>query len=82
MCIRDRRHAEVQWFYQEGASWLFPDRWEEYLAPIPQAERGDLVTAYHKRLTGNDPAEQLRAAKAWSKWEDSTITPVSYTHLT
>ncbi|WP_241132383.1 prolyl aminopeptidase [Achromobacter insuavis] len=68
------RHAEVQWFYQEGASWLFPDRWEEYLAPIPEAERGDLVAAYHKRLTGNDPAEQLRAAKAWSKWEDSTIT--------
>jgi proline iminopeptidase len=68
------RRAEIHWFYQEGASWLFPDRWEEYLAPIPEDERGDLVAAYHKRLTGDDPAEQLRAAKAWSKWEDSTIT--------
>ena len=68
------RRWELEWFYQEGASWLFPDRWEEYLAPIPENERGDLVAAYHKRLTGNDPAEQLRAAKAWSKWEDSTIT--------
>lgn len=68
------RRAEIQWFYQEGASWLFPDRWEGYLAPIPEAERGDMVAAYHKRLTGSDPAEQLRAAKAWSKWEDSTIT--------
>ncbi len=68
------RSAEIRWFYQEGASFLFPDRWEEYLAPIPEAERGDLVQAYHRRLTGDDPVEQLRAAKAWSKWEDSTIT--------
>lgn len=68
------RSAEIRWFYQEGASFLFPDRWEEYLAPIPEAERDDLVQAYHRRLTGDDPVEQLRAAKAWSKWEDSTIT--------
>ena len=68
------RRAEVQWFYQEGASWLFPDRWEEYVAPIPPEERGDLIAAYHRRLTGDDPAEQLRAAKAWSRWEDHTIT--------
>jgi proline iminopeptidase len=68
------RRSEVQWYYQHGASELFPDLWEEYLSPIPPEERGNLVQAYHRRLTGTDPAEQLRAAKAWSRWEDSTIT--------
>ena len=68
------RRSEIQWFYQEGASWLFPDHWENFLAPIPERERGDLVSAYHRRLTGDDKAEQLRAARAWSTWEDHTIT--------
>ncbi|AOB29710.1 proline iminopeptidase [Bordetella sp. H567] len=68
------RRTEVQWYYQHGASELFPDLWEEYLAPIPPEERGDLVQAYHRRLTGSDPVAQLAAAKAWSRWEDSTIT--------
>lgn len=68
------RRAELRWFYQEGASWLFPDYWEDYLAPIPAEERGDLIAAYRKRLTGDDPVEQLRAAKAWSLWEGRTIT--------
>lgn len=68
------RHAEVRWFYQDGASWLFPDHWEHYVAPIPPEERGDLITAYHKRLTSDDPEVQLRAARAWSRWEDNTIT--------
>ncbi|HEX7749318.1 MAG TPA: prolyl aminopeptidase [Bordetella sp.] len=68
------RRAELQWFYQEGASWLFPDYWEDYLAPIPLEERDDLIAAYRKRLTGDDPAQQLRAAKAWSLWEGRTIT--------
>ena len=68
------RRAELRWFYQEGASWLFPDYWEDYLAPIPAEERGDLIAAYRKRLTGGDPVEQLRAAKAWSLWEGRTIT--------
>ena len=58
-----RRH-EVEWFYQRGASALFPDAWEEYLAPIPEAERGDLLHAYHKRLTGHDAAERRRCAVA------------------
>jgi proline iminopeptidase len=53
---------------------IFPDRWEEFLAPIPQAERGDLVAAYHRRLTGDDKAVQLEAARAWSRWEGATIT--------
>jgi proline iminopeptidase len=68
------RQAELDWFYQRGASMIFPDRWEEFLAPIPQAERGDLVAAYHRRLTGDDKAVQLEAARAWSRWEGATIT--------
>ncbi len=68
------RHAELQWFYQQGASALFPDYWEDYLAPIPEAERDDLIGAYHRRLTGNDREVQLRAAHAWTQWESRTIT--------
>jgi proline iminopeptidase len=68
------RQAELDWFYQEGASAIFPDRWEQFLAPIPEAERGDLVSAYHRRLTSDDSAVQLEAAKAWSGWEGATIT--------
>jgi proline iminopeptidase len=66
------RRKELLWFYQEGASWLFPEAWEEYLAPIPEAERGDLISAYYARLTSPDPAVRLRAARAWSVWEGST----------
>ncbi len=66
------RPHEVRWFYQEGASFLFPDAWEEYVEPIPIAERDDLVGAYHRRLTGTDRAERLRAAQAWARWEAST----------
>ncbi|MFI5309469.1 MAG: prolyl aminopeptidase [Polyangiales bacterium] len=68
------RKREIDWFYQEGASRIFPDAWESYLAPIPEAERGDLLHAYHRRLTGNDAATRLRAAKAWSSWEAATST--------
>jgi proline iminopeptidase len=68
------RRNELLWYYQNGASWLFPDLWEKFLEPIPESERGDLMAAYHKRLTGSDRAEQLRCAKAWSVWEGSTIT--------
>jgi proline iminopeptidase len=68
------RRWELQWYYQHGASLLFPDKWESFIAPIPEAERGDLITAYRRRLTGTDRDEQLRAAKAWSKWEGETIT--------
>jgi proline iminopeptidase len=68
------RPEELRWFYQEGASWLFPDYWEDYLAPIPEAERGDLIWAYRRRLTGSDPARQLQAAHAWTQWESRTIS--------
>lgn len=65
---------ELDWLYRDGASSIFPDHWEEFLAPIPEEERSDLVEAYRKRLTGDDPEEQLRAAKAWSTWEARTVT--------
>src|SRR5690606_32181605 len=60
------------WFYQRGASALFPDAWEGFLAPIPEAERGDLLRAYHRRLTSDNPAVRREAARAWSVWEAST----------
>jgi proline iminopeptidase len=66
------RKKEIDWFYQEGASIIYPDAWEPYCAHIPEAERGDLVTAYHKRLTSEDPAVRLAAAKVWSGWEGAT----------
>ncbi|WP_081426639.1 prolyl aminopeptidase [Sorangium cellulosum] len=66
------RKQELEWFYQRGASALFPDAWEEYFAFIPEAERGDLLTAYHQRLTSPDPEVQRRAARAWSVWEGRT----------
>lgn len=66
------RKSEIDWYYQAGAHNIYPDAWEDYLAPIPENERGDLVSAYHKRLTSENPAIQLEAAKAWSVWEGST----------
>ena len=66
------REREIRWFYQHGASELYPDAWEAYLAPIPAAERDDLVQAFHRRLTGPDEDERLAAARAWSVWEAST----------
>lgn len=68
------RPFELRWFYQEGASLIFPDVWEEFLAPITEAERGDLITAYHSRLNHPDRAVRLPAARAWSVWEGKTIT--------
>ena len=67
------RRAELLWYYQEGASWLFPDLWEEFLAPIPPGERHDLMAAYRKRLVGDDAVAQLACARAWSLWEGQTI---------
>ncbi|MHB8284569.1 MAG: prolyl aminopeptidase [Caulobacteraceae bacterium] len=65
---------EVRWFYQEGASMLFPDAWERFLAAIPAAEHGDLLSAYHKRLINPDQAVQNAAAAAWSRWEGDTLS--------
>lgn len=66
------RKAEVDWFYQEGASWIYPDAWEHYVNAIPAAERGDFVSAYYRRLTDADPTIRRAAARAWSIWEGST----------
>jgi proline iminopeptidase len=66
------RKQEIDWFYQRGTSAIFPDAWEQYLAPIPESERGDLLHAFHRRLTSEDPAVRLAAARAWSVWEGST----------
>jgi proline iminopeptidase len=65
---------ELGWFYQDGASMLFPDAWERFCAPIPEAERGDMITAYHKRLTSTDRRIQSEAAAAWSQWEGDTMS--------
>ncbi|WP_419912211.1 prolyl aminopeptidase [Hoeflea sp.] len=67
------RRSELLWLYQDGASWLFPDKWQRFIDPIPEEERGDLIAAYHKRLTGTDEAARLEAARAWSLWEGETI---------
>ena len=66
------RRWELEWFYQEGASRLFPDQFEPYREFIPEAERGDLMAAYHKRLTSDDEAVRLEAARRWSIWEGGT----------
>ncbi|MET3825148.1 proline iminopeptidase [Sphingomonas sp. PvP055] len=66
--------AELAWYYQFGVSEMFPDKWEGFVAPIPPAERGDMLHAYRRLLTGDDPARQLEAAKAWTIWEGETIT--------
>ncbi|MCK9873184.1 prolyl aminopeptidase [Nocardiopsis dassonvillei] len=68
------RESELRWFYQEGASQLFPDLWESYLEPIPEEERGDLIAAYARRLNSSDREERLAAARSWSVWEGSTVT--------
>lgn len=67
------RKSEIDWYYQAGASRIYPDKWERFVSPIPQAERGDLVAAYRRRLTGDDRAAQIAAARAWSVWEGETI---------
>jgi proline iminopeptidase len=66
------RKQEIDWFYQRGCSAIWPDAWEPYVNEIPEAERGDLMRAYHRRLTSEDPKVRLSAARAWSVWEGST----------
>jgi proline iminopeptidase len=66
------RKSEIDWFYQQGASAIFPDRWEQYVAAIPARERDDLVAAFHRRLTSRNRRTQVAAARAWSIWEAAT----------
>ena len=71
------RRWELEWFYQEGASRLFPEAWEHYIKAIPVTERHDLISAFHRRLTSDDDKTRLAAAKAWSVWEGAT----SFLHI-
>lgn len=75
------RDQDIHWFYQEGTSRLFPDLWQHFIAPIPAAERGDMVQAYYQRLTSANELERLRAAKAWATWEGSTLTLEHHPHI-
>ncbi|WP_066736449.1 prolyl aminopeptidase [Cupriavidus sp. D384] len=66
--------AELDWYYQFGVSEMFPDKWARFQAPVPAAERGNMMAAYRRLLTGDDRQKQLEAARAWSVWEAETIT--------
>lgn len=66
------RRRELEWFYQQGADMLFPDAWEAFETAIPEVERGDMMSAYYRRLTSEDAAVRIAAARAWSVWEGST----------
>jgi proline iminopeptidase len=66
------RRWELEWFYQKGCDALYPDAWETYLNAIPEAEHGDLMSAYHRRLISSDPQVRVKAARAWSVWEGAT----------
>jgi proline iminopeptidase len=68
------RDEEIEWFYQSGASRVFPDYWQDFIAPIPEQERDDLLHAYHCRLNGDNDIERMVAAKAWSVWEGRTAS--------
>ncbi len=68
------RPQEIRWFYQEGASRVFPDYWADFEAVIPAAERHDMLAAYHRLLTGDNEIKRMAAAKSWSVWEGRTAT--------
>ena len=68
------RRSELLWFYQDGASQVYPELWARYLAPVPEAERGDMIAAYHRLLTDRDPSVHGPAGVAWSTWEANGIT--------
>jgi len=68
------RTEDIDWFYQQGASRLFPDAWQDFLAPVPPARRDNMLQAYHQLLTGDDEVRRLAAAQAWSVWEGTTST--------
>jgi proline iminopeptidase len=68
------REKELKWFYGGGAGHLFPEAYERFLAPIPMAERDDVIAAYYRRIIGDDEDERLSCAKAWSQWEGATLS--------
>jgi proline iminopeptidase len=68
------RASELRWYYREGASRIFPDLWEDFVSQIPMDERHDLIGAYDRRLSDPDLSVRVRAARAWARWEGSTVT--------
>ena len=68
------RDEDINWFYQDGAGRIFPEYWQQYSQVIPQEERGDMVAAFYRRLTGENELERMAAAKAWSIWEGRCAT--------
>ncbi|MDH3230248.1 MAG: prolyl aminopeptidase [Alphaproteobacteria bacterium] len=68
------RRKELDWYYGGGAAAVFPDEWEKFCAPIPEGERGDMIAAYYRRLTGDDAKARLEAARSWSMWEGATVS--------
>ncbi|PHM29174.1 prolyl aminopeptidase [Xenorhabdus budapestensis] len=74
------RPQELQWYYQGGAARFFPEKWERTLSLLSEEERTDMIKAYNKRLTSNDPAVQLEAARLWSIWEGETVTLLPSVH--
>lgn len=75
------RRQDLFWFYQDGANHIYPDYWQQYLAPVPPAERGDMVAAYYRLLTGSNELARMGAAKAWSGWEAQCATLHPNPHL-
>lgn len=71
------RSSDINWLYQQGASRLFPEYWEDFLAPVPESQCDSMVAAYHELLTGDDEVARMRAAEAWCLWEGrvSTLLP-------
>lgn len=68
------QQREIDWFHNGGCAQIHPELWEQFIAPIPESERGDMVAAYHKRLFGENEAEKRACARAWSRWEGATVT--------
>lgn len=68
------REKDLQWFYQYGASQIFPDYWEDYIHPIAAEKRDDFISAYYELLTGDNELARMGAAKAWSLWEAHCAT--------
>ena len=71
------RQLELDWYYKDGASRIFPDEWQKFIAPIPESERDDPISAYHARLTGDDSKVRIEAARAWSTWEGKYHQPAA-----
>ena len=75
------RRKEIEWFYQDGCNWIYPDAWEAYRDAVPEGERADILAAYYRRLTSTDAGARRGAAQAWSRWEGSTCKLIQNAEL-